>query len=195
MSFSGAAVFDSGKHAIIGSAFGVVTAAAVDIVSAALNKMVAPNGSVSPISNWGYFAYGAVAAPALAGAGIYLGFSVMNSIVSVDTDPLTGLFFSFAVYQNCATASQGANTMKMGLQYLTGAIVSNPVATTPGNPPAVKLQPGSKSSGYGNLSPLHSSNSPVAPPQIPHMGAPRTSGLFPGVGDSTLMGLGCVTCK
>lgn len=185
MSFSGGALFDSGKHAILGTAFGVTTAAAVDIVAGALNRMVAPSGTVSPISNWGYFLYGAIAGPAIAGAGIYLGFSVMNSVVSVDTDPLTGLFFSFAVYQNCATALQGANTMKMGLQYLTGAIVSSPSNLTPGNAPAQKLQPGS----------MGQSTSPVAPAQIPHMGGPRASGLFPGTGDSSLMGSSCVTCK
>lgn len=125
------------KNSVVGIALGTVTAMGVDMVYSQVMNMMPSNGHSSKASAYGSMAFQIVAAPALAGMGVYLGDQVLGMIVDRGSDPLFGLMYLNTVYTQCGTINSAAKTMRSLLSSLM---------SSPSKPPPQK---GSGGSGSG----------------------------------------------
>ena len=108
------------KNSVSGVVIGTVTAMGVDMVFGQVMNMMPSNGHSSKASAYGSMAFQLVAAPALAGMGVYLGDQLLGMVVDRASDPLFGLFYLNTVYTQSHTIAASAKVVRT----LLGSLMS-----------------------------------------------------------------------
>jgi hypothetical protein len=100
------------KNSVVGITLGAATGMAIDMVYGQIANLIPSNGHSSSASAYGGMIFSMVAAPAVAGMGVYLGDQLLGMIVDRGSDPLFGLMYLNTVYNQSKTIGGAANHVR-----------------------------------------------------------------------------------